>query len=31
MERRHRKAAVLGWFAFVLVAFAIGSAAGVVR
>ena len=26
----HRKAAVLGWFAFVLVAFAIGSAAGFV-
>ena len=26
----HRKTAVLGWFAFVLVAFAIGSAAGVV-
>jgi hypothetical protein len=27
---RHRKTAVLGWLAFVLVAFAIGSAAGVV-
>ena len=26
----HRRAAVLGWLAFVLVAFAIGSAAGVV-
>src|SRR5262245_61254639 len=26
----HRRTAVLGWFAFVLVAFAIGSAAGVV-
>ena len=27
----HRRAAILGWFAFVLVAFAIGNAAGVVN
>lgn len=26
----HRKAAILGWFAFVLVAFAVGNAAGIV-